>query len=75
LLSEQPQRASFKITRSEDNIHLLTEAKLSGEVLRGRVLPVRNRSFAQLLGREMEILSNDQIYQDALSVAARIVGD
>lgn len=72
LRSEQPQNASFKLTRSGDNLHLLTEAKLSDEVLRGRVLPVRNRSVAQLLGREMEILGNDQIYQDALSMAATL---
>jgi len=41
-------------------------------VQRGRVLPVRNRSTAQLLSREMEILCNDQIYQEALQFAANL---
>ena len=38
-----------------------------------RVLPVRNRSTAQLLSREMEILCNDQIYQEAVAMAAQII--
>jgi hypothetical protein len=37
------------------------------------VLPVRNRSAAQLLSREMEILCNDQIYQEAVAMAARMI--
>jgi hypothetical protein len=37
------------------------------------VLPVRNRSAAQLLSREMEILCNDQIYQEAVAIAARMI--
>ncbi|HUS11615.1 MAG TPA: glucose-6-phosphate dehydrogenase assembly protein OpcA [Pyrinomonadaceae bacterium] len=66
--------ASFIVTRSEDNLHLVTEAKLGTTTHRGRVLPVRNRSTAQLLSREMEILCNDQIYEEAVAVAARIIG-
>ena len=65
--------ASFVVSRSEDNLHLVTEAKLGPTSHRGRVLPVRNRSTAQLLSREMEILCNDQIYQEAVAVAARMV--
>lgn len=68
---EQP--VSFSVARSPDNRHLLAEAKLGPEVQRGRVLPVRNRSAAQLLGREMEILCNDQIYQEAVAMAARMI--
>jgi glucose-6-phosphate dehydrogenase assembly protein OpcA len=65
--------ASFIVSRSEDNLHLVTEAKLGPTSHRGRVLPVRNRSTAQLLSREMEILCNDQIYQEAVAVAARMI--
>ena len=65
--------ASFVVTRSADNLHLLTEAKLGSSTHRGRVLPVRNRSAAQLLSREMEILCNDQIYQEAIACAARMI--
>jgi glucose-6-phosphate dehydrogenase assembly protein OpcA len=65
--------ASFIVSRSEDNLHLVTEAKLGPTSHRGCVLPVRNRSNAQLLSREMEILCNDQIYQEAVAVAAKMV--
>ena len=65
--------ASFVVSRSADNLHILSEAKLATTTQRGRVLPVRNRSAAHLLSREMEILCNDQIYQEALAVAARMI--
>ncbi|HEV2829804.1 MAG TPA: glucose-6-phosphate dehydrogenase assembly protein OpcA [Pyrinomonadaceae bacterium] len=65
--------ASFVVSRSEDNLHLVTEARLGPTSHRGRVLPVRNRSSAQLLSREMEILCNDQIYQEAVAIAARMI--
>ena len=49
------------------------QAKLGTDTHRGRVLPVRNRSAAQLLSREMEILCNDQIYQEAIALAATMI--
>jgi hypothetical protein len=67
------EAASFTVSRSGDNLHLVTEARLGANVHRGRVLPVRNRSAAHLLSREMEILCNDQIYQDAVGVAASML--
>lgn len=73
LLASGKTTASFTVTRSADNLHLLTEAKLGSDTQRGRVLPVRNRSAAQLLSREMEILCNDQIYQEAVAMAARMI--
>ncbi len=65
--------ASFKVERSPDRERVLTEANLGADVQHGRVLPVRNRSTAQLLSREMEILCNDQIYQEALGFAATLI--
>ena len=65
--------SSFRVARSEDNLSVLAEAKLGSQTERGRVLPVRNRSAAQLLSREMEILCNDQMYQEALAVAAKML--
>ena len=66
--------ASFVVASSEDNTHILAEARIQSEVKRGRVLPVRNRSLAQLLSREMEILANDRIYQEAIAMVARMIG-
>ena len=65
--------AAFIVSRSADNRHLIAEARLGPRTQRGRVLPVRNRSAANLLSRELEILRNDQIYQDAIAVATRLV--
>ncbi|MDQ1638213.1 MAG: hypothetical protein QOF62_1552 [Pyrinomonadaceae bacterium] len=65
--------SGFKVERSPDLQRVLTEATLGSNVQRGRVLPVRNRSTAQLLSREMEILCNDQIYQHAVKVAASLI--
>ena len=65
--------SKFKVERSADRQRVVTEANLGASVQPGRVLPVRNRSTAQLLSREMEILCNDQIYQEALGIAATIM--
>lgn len=64
--------AAFKVARSADGQRLVTEAVVGEGVHRGRVLPVRNRSTAQLLTREMEILCNDQIYQEALAIVSQL---
>lgn len=64
---------SFRVARSDDNRFVLAEATLGGQLHRGRVLPVRNRSAAQLLGREMEILCNDQIYQEAINFISSVL--
>ena len=66
--------ASFVVARSEDNTHILAEARIRSKVKRGRVLSVRNRSIAQLLSREMEILANDRIYENAIAMVARMIG-
>jgi glucose-6-phosphate dehydrogenase assembly protein OpcA len=65
--------ASFSVKRSADNLHILAEANVGTDIHRGRLLPVRNRSLAHLLSREMEILSNDNLYQQALSWAATLI--
>ncbi len=72
-LQSSANGSSFMVERSADRERVLTEAKLGASVQRGRVLPVRNRSTAQLLSREMEILCNDQIYQEALAMAAKLI--
>ena len=66
-------QTSFLVARSDDNTHILAEARIGPKVKRGRVLPVRNRNLAQLLAREMEILANDRVYQEAVSMAAQMI--
>ncbi|MEP6569179.1 MAG: glucose-6-phosphate dehydrogenase assembly protein OpcA [Acidobacteriota bacterium] len=64
---------SFRVARSDDNLYVLAEANLGTDTQRGRVLPVRNRSAAQLLSGEMNILCNDQIYQEAVAAVAQMI--
>lgn len=73
LRSSLEDSAAFRVVRSDDNRSVLAEANLGSQTHRGRVLPVRNRSAAQLLSREMEILCNDQMFQDAVAVAAKMI--
>lgn len=72
LESRADNPAVFKVSRSSDGLHLITEAEVGDEVRRGRVLPVRNRSLAQLIVREMEILCNDDIYREAIIAIAEL---
>jgi glucose-6-phosphate dehydrogenase assembly protein OpcA len=65
--------ASFVVNRDRNGKHLETRAIMDGVEQPGRVLPVRNRSTAQLLARELEILCNDNIYAEAVAVAAKII--
>jgi glucose-6-phosphate dehydrogenase assembly protein OpcA len=73
LHSAAEQQPTFTVGRSADNLHLITEAKLGPTTQRGRVLPVRNRTAAQLFSREMEILCNDDVYQEVVALAARLI--
>lgn len=65
--------ATFLVSRSEDGLHLETKITIGERSYPGRLLPVRNWSAAQLLSREMEILCNDKIYEEAIKAAAEMV--
>ncbi|MGI8733526.1 MAG: glucose-6-phosphate dehydrogenase assembly protein OpcA [Pyrinomonadaceae bacterium] len=65
--------ASFVVTRTDDGLHLETQATIGGLSCPGRTLPVRNRSTAELLACEMEILAKDIPYEDAVRQAARMI--
>jgi hypothetical protein len=65
--------ATFVVLRHEQGLHLETQVTITGQSHPGRILPVRNRSTAQLLGRELEILTNDNIYAEAVEWAAKVI--
>ncbi len=73
LRTDDESPASFVVARSADNTHILAEARIGSDAKRGRLLPVRNRSSAQLLAREMEILSVDRVYRDAVAMMVRLI--
>jgi glucose-6-phosphate dehydrogenase assembly protein OpcA len=51
-----------------------TTATIAGEQHLGRVIGSGDRSEADLLGEELDIMGRDAIYEEALSMAARIAG-
>jgi glucose-6-phosphate dehydrogenase assembly protein OpcA len=65
--------ATFLVSRSEDGLHLETQTTIGERSFPGRLLPLRNWSAAQLLSREMEILCNDKIYEEAIELAAEMM--
>lgn len=65
--------ATFMVSRTEDGSHLSTHASLGARSYPGRLVPVGNWSAAQLLSREMEILGNDRIYEEAIAAAADMI--
>ncbi|HET6671331.1 MAG TPA: glucose-6-phosphate dehydrogenase assembly protein OpcA [Pyrinomonadaceae bacterium] len=64
--------ASFVVQRAENGLHLETQATMEDRLCPGRTLPVRNRSTAELLAREMEILARDTTYEAAVIVAGSL---
>jgi hypothetical protein len=68
--SSEDEGATFVVKRTDDGLHLETQAVIGSLVCPGRTLPVRNRTTAQLLAREMEILTNDVPYEEAVRRAA-----
>ncbi|HLE64335.1 MAG TPA: glucose-6-phosphate dehydrogenase assembly protein OpcA [Pyrinomonadaceae bacterium] len=72
-LNSDDGAATFVVSRHEQGLHLETQVTIHGQSHPGRILPVRNRSTAQLLGREIEILSNDNIYAEAVKWAAKVI--
>jgi glucose-6-phosphate dehydrogenase assembly protein OpcA len=72
-LESASNQAVFLVSRSENGLHIETQARLDEKVQPGRVLPVRNRTTAQLLSREMEILSRDIVYEEALAFGINLL--
>jgi glucose-6-phosphate dehydrogenase assembly protein OpcA len=70
LKTESEPAATFVVSRSEDGLYLETQVTRGEDVRGARVLKVRNRSAAVLLGRELEIIHHEEVYEEALKMAA-----
>lgn len=73
LKSEAEEACAFAVKRSDDGLYLETRATRGENVRASRVLKVRNRSEAVLLGRELEIISHDIVYEEAVAAAVKIL--
>ncbi len=65
--------SAFIVARSEDGRYLETQALVGDERRATRLLIGGDKTEAELLGRELEILSHDRIYEEAVRAAARIL--
>jgi len=72
-LENSELKAVFGVSRSEDGTHLETWTQIGGQSYPSRSLPVRNMSDAQLLSREMEMLCDDKVYEEAIAAAMEMV--
>ena len=71
LESSGDERAVFQVHRSADGEYLETSVNVGVRRCPGRRVRFRNLSTTQLLSREMEILSGDKIYEEAIGLAGR----
>lgn len=72
LVVESEPAARFVVSRSEDGLYLQTTVELAGAKVDGRVFPLGRQSEAQLISRELEILSHDTVYEQALAFFASV---
>ncbi|MEO8436166.1 MAG: glucose-6-phosphate dehydrogenase assembly protein OpcA [Pyrinomonadaceae bacterium] len=68
LLTESEDPTTFEVRRSEDGIYLKATIGKGTEIRELRTSKVRNRSVADLVSREMEILCRDRVYEEAVLV-------
>lgn len=73
LNSEAPAPCSFIVSRSEDGRYLETQTVRSEETCAVRLLTGGDKSEAELLGHELEILSHDRIYEEAVRAAVQLL--
>ena len=66
--------ARFVVLRSKDGRYLETEVSGDGETRSSRTLVGGDKSEAELLACELEIISHDRMYEEAISAAARMLG-
>lgn len=72
LTTQSAEPATFEVRRSEDGDYLKTTVSKGTEVHELRTSKVRNRSIAELVSGEMEILCRDRVYEEAVLKAAEL---
>ena len=65
--------ASFSVKKIADGHRLETVVTLGEERRIGRVLGYGNPSESMLIGREMEILGHDRVYEQAVLSAGEMI--
>lgn len=65
---------SYSVRRSEDGQRIETSVKRGEEMRIQRVLSYEGLSEGELIGREIEILGHDRVYEQAVSAAGELIG-
>jgi glucose-6-phosphate dehydrogenase assembly protein OpcA len=75
VLSAEDEAGSrnFIVLRSEDGRYLETEVTGEGEARSARTLTGGDKTEAELVERELEIISHDRIYEEAITAAASML--
>jgi glucose-6-phosphate dehydrogenase assembly protein OpcA len=74
LRSGADESASFSVRRSSDAQRIETVVVRAEERIAQRVLSYESLSESELIGRELEILGHDRVYEQAVLAAGEMVG-
>lgn len=73
LVTEGPP-ARFVIARAEDRVCVETEVEVEGRRAIRRVVRMEDPSLAELVGRELDLLGHDVVYEEALKMGGALTG-
>jgi glucose-6-phosphate dehydrogenase assembly protein OpcA len=73
LCATLPAASTFIVARSEDGRYLETEALSNNERRAARRIVAGDKTEAELLSRELEIVGHDRIYEEAVHAAVRLL--
>ncbi|HWQ35813.1 MAG TPA: glucose-6-phosphate dehydrogenase assembly protein OpcA [Blastocatellia bacterium] len=71
--AEEAADASFTVTKSDEGTRLKTTINIGYEARVGRVLSYVKHTESELIGRELEILSRDRVYEQAVGAAGEML--
>jgi glucose-6-phosphate dehydrogenase assembly protein OpcA len=74
LIAESEPQVSFIVMRAGDSRDLKTQEATDADTRTTRVIAGADESPAELLAAELEILSRDRIYEEAVAKAAELLG-
>jgi glucose-6-phosphate dehydrogenase assembly protein OpcA len=72
IATAEPSPATFSVKRNEDGSRIMTEVTLGGQQYQ-RVLGYEGWDEVSLIGRELEILGHDRVYEQAAVSAGEMV--
>lgn len=72
--TEDGQTATFAVAREQDLRHASTLAQVPGQSIPSQTVHLRSIGETSILLRQLSLLTHDLVYEDALSIAAHLIG-